>query len=109
MTREEAKSIILKEAECVTRQGKTGQCCRDELGCGACPLVMEDVKILEAYIMACKALEEHKQGEWERISMDKYIRHASYYFRCSVCGEDTIGETNFCPNCGASMKGGDEK
>lgn len=46
---------------------------------------------------------EPKQGEWKRISMDKYIRHASYCFRCSVCGEDNIGETNFCPNCGARM------
>ena len=37
----------------------------------------------------------------------------SYGFVCSVCGgscwyydyEQTIGESNYCPNCGADMRG----
>lgn len=65
-------------------------------------LTSDEAKFIEKYYV--------KQGEWKRISMDKYIRHASHFYRCSVCGEDTIGETNFCPNCGADMrKEGDEK
>ena len=116
MTREEAKSIILKEAECVTRQGKTGQCCRDELGCGACPLVMEDVKILEAYLMACKALEEPKQGEWIReVVVEEPRKNKRAYARCSACDcrynhyGVAVKHFDFCPKCGARMKEGDEK
>lgn len=103
MTREEAKSIILKEAECVTRQGKTGQCCRDELGCGACPLVMEDVKILEAYLMACKALEEPKQGEWVHELYGQYLS----FYKCSNCGFHGDEQWICCPYCGARMKEGE--
>lgn len=64
-------------------------------------------KVCEGYSNCEEAgLYEPKRphGEWKRISMDKYIRHASCFYRCSVCGEDTIGETNFCPNCGADMR-----
>ena len=110
MTREEAIDVIKNEAECVRRQGKTGECCRDEMGCGACDLVMEDVYILEAYLMACKALEEPKQGEWINDN-------ASWGFvdlECPFCHSeyldiDHIDKWNFCPNCGAKMKEGDEK
>jgi hypothetical protein len=56
MTREEAMDIIKAERECVYRQGRTGECCRDDLGCGACDLVQEDVDIIEAYDMAIEAL-----------------------------------------------------
>lgn len=111
MTREEAKSIILKEAECVTRQGKTGQCCRDEMGCGACALVMEDVKILEAYLMACKALEEPKQGEWISLEKTRCKGQLLPFWRtheCSVCSSTGQGDFNFCPNCGADMRVKDE-
>lgn len=60
MTHEEAIKAIQREIECVKRQGKTGECCRDELGCGACDLVFEDERILEAYDMAIHALEAGK-------------------------------------------------
>lgn len=56
--------------------------------------------------LAIKALEERPQGEW--------IEHNSYFHKCSKCqkivGFDYIeqeGEMfNFCPNCGADMRGG---
>ena len=44
-------------------------------------------------------------GEWHRVSADKYVQHAYHFYRCSECGEDAIGEPNYCPNCGAKMKG----
>ena len=47
---------------------------------------------------------ERKRGEWVRVSADKYIQHAYHFYRCSECGEDIIGEHNFCPNCGADNR-----
>lgn len=43
-------------------------------------------------------------AEWEKVSADKYIKSANYRYRCSMCGELTIGEPNFCPTCGADMR-----
>jgi len=53
---------------------------------------------------------DRPQGEWERVSADKYVQHAYHYYRCSKyrcskCGYDHIGKTNYCPNCGADMRG----
>ena len=48
---------------------------------------------------------EPKQGEWigkgdcEAISV-----------KCSICGRDNgLNASNFCPNCGARMKGADDE
>ena len=48
--------------------------------------------------------QSSKVGEWHRVSADKYVQHAYHFYRCSECGEDTIGEPNYCPNCGAKMR-----
>jgi rubrerythrin len=50
---------------------------------------------------------EPKTGRWQKISADKYSEHAAYYFRCSECGKDIIGERNYCPNCGLKMEVGE--
>ena len=45
---------------------------------------------------------DRPQGEW--------IKDAEWWcvYKCSVCG-DTFDElTNFCPHCGARMKGADD-
>ena len=47
---------------------------------------------------------KQKMGHWKRISMDKYVQHAMAFYRCSECGEDIIGEHNYCPYCGAKME-----
>jgi len=52
-----------------------------------------------------KGKADRPRGEWERVSADKYVQHAYYFYRCSKCGYDHIGKTNFCPNCGADMRG----
>lgn len=66
MSNEEAIAVIKKEAECVKRQGKTGECCRDDLGCGACDLVEKDTNIFAAYFLAIEALNR-PHGEWEYL------------------------------------------
>ena len=43
-------------------------------------------------------------GEWIDVE-DTFL----YRYKCSLCGEIKLGKmTNFCPNCGAKMKGGEE-
>ena len=49
-----------------------------------------------------------KPGHWQKISADKYSEHVAYYFRCSECGKDIIGEHKYCPNCGCRMSEGSE-
>jgi rubrerythrin len=48
---------------------------------------------------------DRPQGEWKRVSADKYVQHAYHFYRCSKCGYDHIGKTNYCPNCGSKMRG----
>lgn len=57
-------------------------------------------------------IEERKKGEWIKAEKHYYKdddQHFYYYeFRCSECGAmRKIGWTgaNFCPNCGADMRG----
>lgn len=64
-------------------------------------------------VKALKALPsaEAVQGEW--VDIDNYYRLAT----CSHCHKVTMFEKwgeytkpyNFCPNCGAKMKGGDSE
>ena len=65
-----------------------------------CTLTLYD----EVLDMAIKALKDRPTGKWKRVSMDKYVQHAMAFYRCSECGEDIIGEHNYCPNCGAKMQ-----
>ena len=44
-----------------------------------------------------------RTGHWERISIDKYSEHAKYWYRCDRCGNDNLGNTDWCPNCGCRM------
>lgn len=51
---------------------------------------------------------ERKTGKWNRISLDKYTRHAEAWYRCDQCGETYIGEMNYCGNCGTKMEANHE-
>lgn len=55
-------------------------------------------------------IPQPKTGYWKRISIDKYSEHSKYWYRCDRCGKDNLGNTDWCPNCGAKMtdKNGDE-
>lgn len=60
-------------------------------------------KTLEQIIDEQPTIEEHKKGKWLRTD-----KHDIYYqpgYECSVCGVLTICHGNYCPNCGADMRG----
>lgn len=61
---------------------------------------------LTALDMAISALSENKCGKWKRT----YLNHVAMGERpsilyCSVCCQCIAYPTNFCPNCGADMRG----
>ena len=68
-----------------------------------------DIPFLDMAIEALSA--EAVQGEWKFVGNEMF---AGEYF-CSICGKraevDLYGEwilSNYCPQCGARMKGGAE-
>ena len=54
-------------------------------------------------------VRENVRGEWiehKPLSFGKIIKGLGNVFECSVCGEEVNCEPcNFCPNCGADMRG----
>lgn len=52
-----------------------------------------------------EAYEGRQKGEW--IDRSGGIEGAWHY--CSVCGNSAINNFDFCPNCGAKMKGADDE
>ncbi len=69
--------------------------------CRACDI--EDVlDALDDY--APTVQPEPKRGKW--ISLDDFRgKYNENGYKCSMCGEHSNYEENFCPNCGADMKG----
>ena len=66
---------------------------------------------LAEWLMELKAYKDNRcalchsgksKGRWE------YLDHCAEWYRtearCSVCGDITIDDGNFCPNCGADMR-----
>ena len=64
--------------------------------------------VISAFADAVKALPsaDKPQGEWIiEIDANGYT-----YGRCSICGmRQYAGQLNFCPDCGAKMKGADDE
>ena len=63
--------------------------------------------------VAIKALERPK-GEWKCTVHSTYrgyykdgepVWGSSKVYSCPICGRRTIVKENFCPNCGADMRG----
>lgn len=60
----------------------------------------------EVFDDAIKALENQKTGHW--IMTGDYYTGAYGcidYVKCSCCNEDSLEKSDYCPNCGANMKG----
>ena len=76
----------------------------------------EIIALISQLIADKKRLEKQleqgvKRGEWKEIS--EYNGWGDTHYRCSVCGEEWFLEDgtpkqnnmNFCPQCGADMRG----
>ena len=71
----------------------------------------------EAFFMAIEALHREEaeakgychrirpKGEWIPHATSVGLKHYAEYARCSECGEMALVHMNFCPNCGADMRG----
>ena len=49
--------------------------------------------------------EERPQGEW--IMDNEHTKNPLLWYKCNLCGV-YHSPTNFCPNCGADMRGEEE-
>jgi hypothetical protein len=51
---------------------------------------------------------KQKEGEWvERIEKPDWLEDdVDVFYECSVCETKSPAPTNYCPNCGAHMRGG---
>ena len=91
MTREEAKEILKH----VLTSGETGY---------NYFMTYEDVEAIKTLAV------EPEDGVWQRWSI--YPRFNLPTYKCSLCGlivANIDSPMNYCGNCGARMKGGDEK
>lgn len=52
--------------------------------------------------------EIRPQGEWIKWNFRTVGPLGDWDYKCSNCEKVYYGEYNFCPNCGADMKGGAE-
>ena len=55
-----------------------------------------------AYQVQTAGYRKVEQGEW---ILEREPNGKPYYFHCSVCDKESKTGTDFCPNCGAIMKG----
>lgn len=53
-------------------------------------------------------VRENVRGEWIEVLRDTYGGGHFPYSKCSVCQSEQIIDSNFCPNCGAEMRGGND-
>lgn len=51
--------------------------------------------------------EPVRHGKWIKADSQQYFRKHYPLFTCSVCGyrKDSQKKWNYCPNCGADMRG----
>ena len=52
---------------------------------------------------------EKKHGHWRKMNMACYGGGTIREYECSVCEEHQIARSDFCPNCGAWMRGNDDE
>lgn len=90
--------------DCISRQAAIDiamQYCPDDDG--SCSKAGADIReLLDEFENLPSAQPERKKGKW-RLVTKPTDSFAGY--RCSECNELVYGKTNYCPRCGAEMKG----
>ena len=70
----------------------------------AVPLTFDggvDINELETIINEQPTIEERKTGEWIELDFTE-----AWEYKCDQCGRLSDFKDNYCPNCGADMRGG---
>lgn len=95
MTQEEAMNMSNEQAVQILIPMRNMMC--DQNGCP----ISDAVFALDKAIEALSA--DRPQGEW--LATDYHDEWYGLTYKCNICGS----ETNYCPNCGARMKGADDE
>lgn len=64
--------------------------------------------VIRATIENAPTIEpERKKGEWLHKSKQLAALNTAWWYECSICGYHAFNgmRTDFCPNCGADMRG----
>lgn len=103
VSREAAKKEIAKEFCDNCKLQKVIAC--QECNVAACHDIVEDLEAAD--------VQPIKHGRW--IGITEYCKKNGYipsgmgiYYWCSECGKEEQKTSDYCPNCGADMRGGAE-
>ena len=100
---ENRNKIIEEMAKCCTYY-HNGECCADMTHISDCDLMCIMFGAFANLEMA--GYRKERQGEWKRVEVDLGDGVKTYKFACTNCGfQKKTLNGNFCPNCGARMKG----
>lgn len=69
---------------------------------GALHRCIDDIKILD---LPTADVRENVRGKWVKVDEQPYFRKHFHKVCCSVCRKQGYDYWNFCPNCGADMRG----
>lgn len=109
MNKNKALEVMLTEKCCVERQEDISKCDRR---CCECDLLLPTEEVLQAYDFVINMLTEKERPHGKWIKINPEARGYAEFFRCSVCLSnvqlsywDKECEYEYCPNCGADMRG----
>lgn len=97
---------IEEMAKCCTYY-HNGECCADATNISDCDLMCEMFGVFAN--LTANGYRKQSEGEW--IWKKKIEPQAQNRLYCSVCDDECLSKnnyyvkSNFCPNCGAKMKG----
>lgn len=74
------------------------------LGLSAVSRTIQNMTSIQEILENLPSAEPRKKGKWLLIDAGYYD-----YVKCSQCGETLVWGKNFCPNCGADMREGEEE
>ena len=113
ISRAEAIEAVRKEYEDAINIGDNGEAIAYDVGRILSALPSADAVSRFHHDMEVKELKHQindaVQGEWQKVEEQPYFRKHYDTVCCSVCRKKGNRKWNFCPSCGARMKGGDDE
>ena len=69
--------------------------------------VVKAMTAWKEWVKALPSAEPVRHGKWIKADSQQYFRKHYPCFTCSECGyrKDSQKKWNYCPNCGADMRG----